>query len=212
LATQDKDKNTNNSGPQNRSKKPYNRRRRKNFNNKKSATTSNENKDKQAKPDDPKKSNNRSFSNRRRNNNKNRNRNKNQKANTPERLQIKHENLQEQYVQARHKFFHQYGKTSEKQKLKALKNYEKCLEDLRRFESNLRDWQKEALKEKLDFYPEDRQFSSEHDLPKEGEIVSFSGDFPDPHLLETQAASNYKNDTEESTGTMDDYQKYKESI
>ena len=73
----------------------------------------------------------------------------------------------------------------------------------------LKDWQKEVLDKKLDFYPADRQFTTTHDLEPVGDEVSFEGDFEDPHLLPTQKNHEWTTDTEESSGTYDDYNAYK---
>ena len=83
------------------------------------------------------------------------------------------------------------------------------MEAIRRFETNLKDWQIEVLKEKIDRYPADRQFSATHGLEPKGEEVPFAGDFEDPHMLPTQIEADYSNDTEESIGTIEDYKNYK---
>ncbi len=62
---------------------------------------------------------------------------------------------------------------------------------------------------KIDGYPEDRQYSREHKLEPKGDEVSFVGEFPDPHLLPGQKATDWSKDTEESEGTIEDYNKYK---
>lgn len=122
----------------------------------------------------------------------------------------KYDNLLEQYITIRKKYFAVHGRPSKKQKTKTFNNYMRTLKDLRNFEVAQTGKYKEALDKKLDFYPLDDQYSKSHPDEKALE-VSFSGEFVDQHYLETQQASKFSDDTEESTGTMEDYEKYKES-
>ncbi len=149
-------------------------------------------------------------------NNKNRrkfSKNRRPKSLTPSRIVQKYENLLEQYVQARRKFFEVFGRGSTKQVDKVERNYDNALRNLRNFEFDLKeDWQKDVLNQKINGYPEDRQYSSEHNLTPKGDEISHVGDFEDPHLLPTQKASNWAEDTEESIGTMEDYQHYKDNV
>ena len=151
-------------------------------------------------------------SNKRRNQN---NRNRRPKSLTPARILQKYDNLLDQYIVARKKFFDLFGRNNQKQLPKVEKNYQNSLKSLREFEVKLEDWQREVLDKKINAYAEDREFSKNHDLKPEGDIVSFTGEFEDPHLLATQKAaqesSQWSKDTEESQGTIEDYQKYKDS-
>ena len=137
------------------------------------------------------------------------NRNRRPKSLTPARVLQKYDNLLEQYVVARRKYFELYGRASGKQLDKVERNYQTSLKNLRNFEDKLEDWQREVLKKKINLYKEDREFSTNHNLTPEGDTVSFTGEFEDPHLLPTQKASEWSKDTEESEGTMEDYEKYK---
>lgn len=138
------------------------------------------------------------------------NKNRRPKSLTPARIQQKYDNLMEQYLTARKKYFDIFGRANQKQMDKIIKNYHMALEALRKFGSELKeDWQKEILEQKVNGLPEDRQYSTDHDLVPKGDEISFVGEFEDPHLLKTQKEHNWSNDTEESTGTMDDYHAYK---
>ncbi len=137
------------------------------------------------------------------------NRNRRPKTLTPSRILIKYDNLLEQYLIARRKFCDQFGRANQKQFEKIKKNYQLALKNLRDFEMNLEDWQKEVLSKRVNLYPEDNQYTQDHNIPKEGDIVNFTGDFEDPHLLPTQKAEKWSEDTEESEGTFEDYLKYK---
>jgi len=140
---------------------------------------------------------------------KNSNRNRRPKSLTPSRVLQKHENLMEQHIIARKKYFEMYGRITGKQFDKIEQNFNKTLKAIVDYKNTLKDWQKEVLDKKLDFYPADRQFTSTHDLEPVGDEVSFEGDFEDPHLLPTQKNHEWSTDTEESSGTYDDYKAYK---
>ncbi len=140
------------------------------------------------------------------------NRNRRPKTLSPIKTNQKYDNLLEQYLIARRKFFDIHGRGKEKQLAKVERNYQLALKNLRDFEKDLKDWQIEALKEKLNAYPEDRQFSKEHDLAPNGDEVSFVGEFEDPHLLPTQKSDTWTNDSEETEGTMEDYERYKNGL
>jgi GTPase involved in cell partitioning and DNA repair len=126
---------------------------------------------------------------------------------TPTRVMQKYDNLLEQHVIARRKYFEMYGRASGKQLSKLEKNFYDTLSDLRNYESKLEDWQKEVLQNKVDMYPQDTLITEKYQ--ETSERVDFVGDFEDPHLLETQRSSNYAQDTEETEGSIEDYLKYK---
>ena len=84
------------------------------------------------------------------------------KSLTPARILQKYDNLLEQHIVARRKFYEMHGRAQGRQLEKIENNFRSTLEAIRRFETNLKDWQIEVLKEKIDRYPADRQFSSTH--------------------------------------------------
>lgn len=132
------------------------------------------------------------------------------KALTPAKVLLKYENLMEQYIQTRAKFFDLVGREKKQKQLEKVKrNYDKSLNDLRSYESKLNDWQKEVLDKKINAYPEDRHYTTANNIEPTGDIVSFTGDFDCPHLLPTQKSEDWAADTEESSGSMEDYEKYK---
>lgn len=141
---------------------------------------------------------------------KNINRNRRPKSLTPARILQKYDNLLDQHIVARRKFYEMHGRAQGRQLDKIESNFEKTLEALRSFERSLKDWQRDVLKQKIDAYPEDRQFSQTHGLEAKGDDVAFSGEFEDPHLLPFQKESDFSGDTEESVGTIEDYKRYKE--
>jgi hypothetical protein len=137
------------------------------------------------------------------------NKNRRPKSLTPARVLQKYDNLLEQHITARKKYFELHARLKGKQLDKIENNVTKTLNDLRNFEKGLKDWQREILAEKINAYKEDRQYSSSHELEPVGDNVPFSGDFEDPHLLPTQKEADYSGDTEESQGSMADYYAYK---
>lgn len=143
-------------------------------------------------------------------NRKNKSRNRRPKTLTPARILQKFDNLLEQHLVARKKFFEVHGRFVGKQLEKVEQNYHKTMKALYEYKDGLqKDWQKEVLAPKTDLYPEDRQFTSTHNLEPIGDIVPFEGEFEDPHLLPTQKSTNWAEDTEESEGTIEDYNSYK---
>lgn len=138
------------------------------------------------------------------------NKNRRPKSLTPARIIQKYDNLMEQYITARKKFFEQFGRSNTKQLHKIESNYQASLESLRNFELELKeDWQKEVLQNKIDSLPADRQYTSDHNIEPIGEQVSFVGEFEDPHLLAVQKQHTWSEDTEESMGSIEDYYSYK---
>lgn len=137
------------------------------------------------------------------------NRNRRPKSLTPARILQKYDNLLEQHIVARRKYYEMHGRAQGRQLEKIESNFMKTLDSLRRFEEGLKDWQLEVLKDKIDSYPADRQYSATHGLEPKGEDVPFSGEFEDPHLLPTQKEADFSEDTEESVGTIEDYKTYK---
>lgn len=138
------------------------------------------------------------------------NKNRRPKSLTPARVLQKYDNLLEQHIAARKKYYEMHARLKGKQLDKIEHNLTKTLNDLRNFENGLNDWQKEVLTKKIDNLPPDRHFTSIHELEPVGENVPFTGDFEDPHLLDIQKEADYSEDKEETQGSMADYYAYKE--
>lgn len=111
----------------------------------------------------------------------------------------------------RRKYFEYYDREDGRHRRRLEKNFFASVEQLRRFEERLEGWQREHLKAHTERYRLDTTYTSNRSIPIEGEAVSFEGEFDDPHFTEDQkeAFAQYAQDTEESSGTMDDYQSYK---
>jgi DNA-binding transcriptional MocR family regulator len=142
------------------------------------------------------------------NNNKNRsNRNRRPKSLTPARIQQKYDNLLEQHVIARRKYYEMHGRAQGKQLQRLEGNFYDTMKAIVDFQSGLKDWQRDVLEKKINMYPEDKLITDKYQ--EQSERVDFVGDFEDPHLLDTQKNADYSEDTEESSGSMDDYYSYK---
>lgn len=189
--------NSNNKNSSGGKKRYYKKNNRNKNRNNKSANPQNKQKSGDNKPTG-KKSPNKSRNNRR------------PKSLTPARVMQKYDNLLDQHLIARRKFYEMYGRADKKLLTKLENNFNKTLVDLRQYEHGLKDWQQEVLLKKIDGLPKDTFISGTYGQ----EIISveFDGTFEDPHLLTTQKAQAWAEDTEESSGSMEDYEKYKASI
>lgn len=135
--------------------------------------------------------------------------NNNKKPLTPEKIHAKYDNLLEQHLVARRKFFEVNGRGNSKQTEKARAHFYRSIEQLRNFEAKLKDWQKEVLEKKTELYQPDLDFSMTHNLPEHDQdhALAILAD-NDPHILDSQKI-DFSHDTEESIGTMEDYERYK---
>lgn len=198
------EKNSNSKRPNN--KKPNRRRRRKPARNKSGDNKPQvQAKDNSNKPSPKKNSNNKNK--RRRNNNRNRS-NNNKKPLKDDEIILKYDNLMEQHLNARKKYFENYHRKDKRRVEKLERNFHKTALDVRAFERRLKPHQFEILEKKIDGYSLDLDYSQ-----SSGELAVTElpvAPFGDPHENQTQQArTSYKDDTEESVGTMDDYEKYR---
>ncbi len=114
----------------------------------------------------------------------------------------------------RKKYFEYFNRVDERQLYKLEKNFFDSIEHLRRFEDTLEPWQREALeKRKTERYKLDLTYSNNRGLNpiEETRLEVSPEEIEDPHFKETQkeAYLEYKEDTEESVGTFEDYLKLK---
>ncbi len=133
---------------------------------------------------------------------------------TSNQVLVKYDNLLEQHLITRRKYYEYYNRVDERQLYRLEKNFFDSIEHLRRFEANLEPWQREALeKRKTERYKLDLTYSGNRGWnPEEIAKADFQPDEnEDPHFKESQkeAFEEYKEDTEESEGTYEDYLKMK---
>lgn len=133
---------------------------------------------------------------------------------TTNQVLVKYDNLLEQHLITRRKYYEYFNRVDERQLIKLEKNFFDSIEHLRRFEANLEPWQREALeKRKTERYKLDLTYSKNRDW--DPEVIAKEGFAPDenedPHFKDSQreAFEEYKEDTEESEGTYEDYLKLK---
>src|SRR5690606_34510102 len=132
---------------------------------------------------------------------------------TANQVLVKYDNLLEQHLIMRRKYFDYFNRVDERQLKKLEKNFFASIEHLRRFEAGLETWQREALENrKTERYDLDLAYSANHNLDPAAAKVEVSEDeIEDPHFKESQieAFEVYKEDTEESEGSFEDYLKLK---
>lgn len=133
---------------------------------------------------------------------------------TTNQVLVKYDNLLEQHLITRRKYFEYYNRADDRQLYRLEKNFYDSLEHLRRFEAGLEPWQREALeKRKTERYKLDLTYSNNRGWdPEEIAKAEFRPDEnEDPHFKNTQkeAFEEYRDDTEESVGTFEDYLKLK---
>ncbi len=144
----------------------------------------------------------------------NRNRSRGGRVLTSNQVLVKYDNLLEQHLITRKKYYEYFNRVDERQLYKLEKNFYDSIEHLRRFEESLEPWQREALeKRKTERYRLDLTYSNNRGWnPEEIAKAEFQPDEnEDPHFKDSQreAFEEYKEDTEESVGTYEDYLKIK---
>ena len=144
----------------------------------------------------------------------NRNRSRGGRVLTSNQVLVKYDNLLEQHLITRKKYYEYFNRVDERQLYKLEKNFYDSIEHLRRFEESLEPWQREALeKRKTERYRLDLTYSNNRGWnPEEIAKADYQPDEnEDPHFKDSQkeAFEEYREDTEESVGTYEDYLKLK---
>lgn len=133
---------------------------------------------------------------------------------TSNQVLVKYDNLLEQHLITRRKYYDYFNRVDERQLYRLEKNFFDSIEHLRRFEAGLEPWQREALeKRKTERYRIDSTYSENRgwDPLAVQPIEVKPEEIEDPHFKETQkeAFDEYRDDREESVGTFEDYLKLK---
>ncbi len=144
----------------------------------------------------------------------NRNRSRGGRVLTSSQVLVKYDNLLEQHLITRKKYYEYFNRVDDRQLYKLEKNFYDSIEHLRRFEETLEPWQREALeKRKTERYKLDLTYSNNRGWnPEEIAKADYQPDEnEDPHFKDSQkeAFEEYREDTEESVGTYEDYLKLK---
>jgi hypothetical protein len=144
----------------------------------------------------------------------NRSRRPNGRVLTSNQVLVKYDNLLEQHLITRRKYYEYFNRVDERMLYKLEKNFFDSIEHLRSFEARLEPWQREALeKRKTERYRIDATYSENRGWdPLEKPVVEVKPeDIEDPHFKDSQkeAFAEYAEDTEESEGSFEDYLKLK---
>ncbi|CBW26324.1 hypothetical protein BMS_1464 [Halobacteriovorax marinus SJ] len=133
------------------------------------------------------------------------------KLSLEDQITLKYNNLLEQHLVARKKYFALYHRADPKQKAKLERIYYNTIAKLREFERGLSGDKLDIFQKHFNSLKEDHIYSVNHEIEPIAEHVSHQGDFDDPHFLQLQkeAKTQYSEDTEESVGSIDDYKQYK---
>ena len=126
-----------------------------------------------------------------------------------ERIYEKYLNLLDQHIIARRKYHDLFYRADPAQKNKLEKNFYNTLNDIREFENKLAPDVKTLFEKRNNGYQYDRTYTSNHEIPVEGDPVPADLPPAEPHYLQSQIAADFSGDTEESVGTAEDYLKYK---
>lgn len=124
-------------------------------------------------------------------------------------IRSKYLSLVEKHVEARRKYYDFFYRADPNQLRKLEKEFVDSQAQLLAYEESLTPEDRERLHVDYGGKPEDRVYSSNHEISPEQQDVPTQGDFEDPHVLETQKRADFKDDTEESIGTIEDYKKLK---
>lgn len=134
----------------------------------------------------------------------------------------RYEQLRNEHMAARKKYFEMFGTPDNNLKRKLEITFNKTVEALSNYENTLSPEQREALLKKIELYKFDLTYSENRELIKDPTIKPAFGLYPglnetppeapfqDPHFLQTQSnRPSFKDDTEESVGSIEDYKKLK---
>jgi hypothetical protein len=131
------------------------------------------------------------------------------KLSKDESIYIKYLTLLEHHLGARKKYFALFDRADPQQKAKLERTFTGSMAKVREFEEALSEDDLATFKAKVDGLKFDSTYSDNHEISFEAEPVSFDSGAAEPHYLETQKNSSFSDDTEESVGSLEDYQAYK---
>jgi hypothetical protein len=138
--------------------------------------------------------------------------NKNKPANPNgqlERLVEKYINLLDQHLIARRKFHDLYFRAEDSQLNKLERNFYSTINDLRDFEEKIAPELKESFEKRINGLKPDLTYSANHQINPNDISLPEKENIHDPHLLQSQIKADFSSDAEESIGSIDDYNLYK---
>ncbi len=116
------------------------------------------------------------------------------------------------YLKARNKFHSKFREKVDRRSKRYKDDYERSLGKLRKFQKDLKHWQIDELNQHINILPADTQYSTENPGAEILDIKPEKVPFFSHHETEVQKSREAFSDTEETTGTMEDYEKYKSEI
>ena len=129
-----------------------------------------------------------------------------------ERIYEKYLNLLDQHLIARRKYHDLFYRADPGQKNKLERNFYNTLNDIRDFESKLAPDARELFEKRNNGLSPDKIYTTNHEIPIIGDNPPPETEWADPHFLHSQQQANFAADKEESSGSLDDYLKYKNLI
>jgi hypothetical protein len=145
-----------------------------------------------------------------------------------EDLLKKYNNLLDQHIEARTRYFDFYNRGDLNLRNKLERAFIHTLEQVRKFESTIHEADKKEFEKRISGGTLDITYSNNRakdnlnlendmgELPtnefnqkEEPELGNLPEIMEDPHLLQSQIEQSFQNDTEESYGTIEDYLAYK---
>jgi hypothetical protein len=144
--------------------------------------------------------------------------NSNSGATSLDHLLLQYDKLLDQHIDARKKYYEFYYRADRNRLLKLEEQFYISVQRLKKFERELRPWQLEQLKKhRTEIYPPDNTFSQHHkEEPLDAQNNDSKVQLPlgvNFHLTSIQHSRlSYKEDTEQSMGSMEDYIKYKAQL
>lgn len=126
-----------------------------------------------------------------------------------EKIERAYLNLLEKHLESRKKYFDLYHRADPRQLAKLERSFYRTMAELRKYETEVKDEFKDQFNAKYNGLKVDHSYSEMHEIPSEAQPVALQGEFEDPHLLPTQIQADFTQDTEESVGSIEDYNQYK---
>ena len=128
---------------------------------------------------------------------------------TPEEQFLrKYETFRKRHDDSRAEYFSLYHRVNDHKRRQLELKFFKAVEELREFEDGLTEEQNKLLDQyKFHNYKLDNTYSTNHEV---SEYSTYDGTIEDSMMLESQRKrESFKEDTEESVGSLEDYKNYK---
>lgn len=126
-----------------------------------------------------------------------------------DRIYEKYQNLLDQHLIARKKYHDLFYRADLPQKNKLERLFYSTLKDLRDFEGRLNPAERELFEKRNNGLNLDTTYSSQNAELLAGSTQVVPEAPADPHFMQSQKMTSYREDKEESLGSKADYEKYK---